>query len=231
MAQATKSVSPTVVAQVFEEFIAQHGVPKQLDSDGGEEYNNARFQEVLKRLKVGHIVGSTKDKNKLAVVDRAIATLKRAILPGKGEWVDKVESAVKGYNNAPQSHNLDVPPSKVEENKEVVFHLYKEAAKDMQQHDNAIQKRQAKLEKTGTFRPETEYKGFRRRAGDPTHGGEAHTVAGFKGASVVDTKGREYPTKLVAPVAAGSESVAEKPVGGERAEDREAETTHEAFCG
>ena len=39
-------------------------------------------------------------------------------------------------------------------------------------------------------------------------------MAGFKGAAVIDTKGKEFATKLVAPVAAGSESVAEKTTGG-----------------
>ena len=57
MAQATTSVSPAVVAQVFEEFTAQHGVPKQLDSDPGTEFNDPRFQQVLKWLNVGKVVG------------------------------------------------------------------------------------------------------------------------------------------------------------------------------
>ena len=79
-------------------------------------------------MKIGHIVGSPKDKNKLAVLDRAIGTLKRALLIGKGAWADKLDAAVKGYNAAPQSHLLDVAPDKADGNAELTFHLQKEAA-------------------------------------------------------------------------------------------------------
>ena len=51
------------------------------------------------------------------------------------------------------------------------------------------------------------YKGFRRRAGQATHSGEVHKVASIDGAKVTDSKDKTFPTKFVAPVAAGSESV------------------------
>ena len=35
-AEASSSVSPTAVSAIFERFVAQHGVPKELNSDGGE---------------------------------------------------------------------------------------------------------------------------------------------------------------------------------------------------
>ena len=50
-------------------------------------------------------------------------------------------------------------------------------------------------------------RGFRRRAGQATHSGEVHKVASVEGATVTDTKDKTFPTKFVAPVAAGSESV------------------------
>ncbi len=78
MTKASTNVSSEAVARIFEEFTAQHGVPKQLGSDSGAEYTSKPFTDLLHRLKIGHLVGSPRDKNKLAVVDRAVNTLKRA---------------------------------------------------------------------------------------------------------------------------------------------------------
>ena len=207
MAKPSTSISPEAAARAFEEFTTEHGIPKQLDSDSGAEYTSKAFTDVLERMKIGHIVGSPKDKNKLAVIDRAIGTLKRAILIGKGAWADKLDAAVKGYNAAPQSHLLDVAPDNADGNAELTFHLQKQAAQDIRQNSDAIQKRKTALEKTNTFRAETDYKGFRRRAGQATHSGEVHKVASVEGSTVTDTKDKTFPTKFVAPVAAGSESV------------------------
>ena len=207
MAKPSTSISPEAAARAFEDFTAEHGIPKQLDSDSGAEYTSTAFTDVLERMKIGHIVGSPKDKNKLAVLDRAIRTLKEAILIGKGAWADKLENAVKGYNAAPQCHLLNVAPDNADGNAELTFHLQKEAAQDIRQNSDAIQKRKAALEKTNTFRAETDYKGFRRRAGQATHSGEVHKVASIDGARVTDSKDKTFPTKFVAPIAAGSESV------------------------
>ena len=87
------------------------------------------------------------------------------------------------------------------------FTFRKEAAQDIRQNSDAIQKRKTTLGKTNTFRAETDYKGFRRRAGQATHSGEVHKVSSVEGATVTDTKDKTFPTKFVAPIAAGSESV------------------------
>ena len=62
MAKPSTSISPEAAARAFEEFTTEHGIPKQLDSDSGAEYTSKAFTDVLERMKIGHIVGSPKDK-------------------------------------------------------------------------------------------------------------------------------------------------------------------------
>ena len=45
-AEASPSVSPAAVSAIFERFVSQHGVPKELNTDGGEEYNNPQFTAI-----------------------------------------------------------------------------------------------------------------------------------------------------------------------------------------
>jgi len=71
-AQATASVSPAAVGQVFEEFVAAHGVPLELSSDEGEEFTNQHFKAILDRLGIMHRLKAPQDKNALATLDRAI---------------------------------------------------------------------------------------------------------------------------------------------------------------
>ena len=97
-AEASPSVSPAAVSEIFEHFVARHGVPKELNSDGGEEYNGAAFQDVLKRLKITHHVKPKASKNDIATIDRAHGTLKRALDIKKGGWADRIDAVVAGMN-------------------------------------------------------------------------------------------------------------------------------------
>ncbi len=113
-AEASPSVSPVAVSVIFEHFVARHGVPKELNSDGGEEYNGSQFQDVLKRLKIIHHVKPKASKNDISTVDRAHGSLKRALQIKKGNWADRLDAAVRGMNNAPHRTLANVAPNKVE---------------------------------------------------------------------------------------------------------------------
>ena len=79
-AKATTNVSPVTVGHVFEEFVAEHGVPLELSSDEGEEFTSRHFKEILHRLGIVHRVKTPQDKNAIATLDRAIGGLKQALV-------------------------------------------------------------------------------------------------------------------------------------------------------
>ena len=89
-ARASQSVSPEAVGHIFEQFVAQHGVPKELNSDSGAEYTSRPFTDILERLGIQHRVKSPQDKYTIATVDNAIGRLKKALLIGPGDWSERV---------------------------------------------------------------------------------------------------------------------------------------------
>jgi len=205
-AKASQSVSPAAVGQIFEGFVAQHGVPKELNSDSGVEYTSRAFTEILERLNIRHRVKTPEDKNALATVDKAIQTLKKAMLIGPGDWSERLAAVVRGMNKSPHAALADVAPKDVEDKPDLVFHLRQEASQGMVENAQAIAKRGAALEKTGAFRTEIPPKGFR-RAHHAHFSGEVHQLANVDGARVTDTQGKEFATKFTRPVPVGSESV------------------------
>ena len=86
---------------IFLKFVAQHGVPKEVNSDSGAEYTSRAFTEILERLGIHHRVKSPQDKNAIATVDNAIGRLKKALLIGPGDWSERVQQVVRGTNNPP----------------------------------------------------------------------------------------------------------------------------------
>ena len=78
-AEASPSVSLAALSAIFERFVAQHGVPTELSTDGGEAYNNQQFTTMLKRLNILHLVKPNTSKNDIATVDRAHGILKKAL--------------------------------------------------------------------------------------------------------------------------------------------------------
>ena len=207
MAAPSESVSPEAVSRVFEAFVAEHGVPKELNSDSGAEYTSRPFTQVLERLQIHHRVKEPQDKNAIATLDNAIGRMKKALLIGPGDWPGRVRTVVNGMNKTPHSHLMESAPNDVEGNDVLTFALQKEAAQDMAENNENIDRRKAALERTGAFRVEVPPKGFR-RGHFATFGGEVHTIGDVKGDRVRDSAGQEYRTKFTRAVPATSATVA-----------------------
>ena len=194
-AKASPSVSPAAVGQIFESFVAQHGVPKELNTDSGAEYTSPAFKQILERLNIAHRVKDPQSKNDLATVDRAIQTLKKAMLIGPGDWSERLPAVVRGMNKSPHAALADVAPDAVEDKPDLVFHLRQGASQGMVENAQAIDKRGEALQKMGAFRAEIPPKGFR-RAHHAKFSGEVHQVADVGRDKVTDTQGREFQTKI-----------------------------------
>ena len=214
MAAPSESVSPEAVSRVFEAFVAEHGVPKELNSDSGAEYTSRPFTQVLERLQIRHRVKEPQDKNAIATLDNAIGRMKKALLITGGDWSGRVRTVVNGMNKTPHSHLMESAPNDVEGNDVLTFALQKEAAQDMAENNENIDKRKAALERTGAFRVEVPPKGFR-RGHFATFGGEVHKIRDVEGDTplpfrdrVRDSAGQEYRTKFTKAVPATSATVA-----------------------
>ena len=120
-AEASTKNSPEVVGKIFENFVKDHGTPKELNSDLGEEYNNAKFTDILKRLKIIHRVKPKESKNDIATIDRAHGVLKKDLLIMKGNWADNLEKVVHGMNNAPHSSLADIAPNKIKKTIQISY--------------------------------------------------------------------------------------------------------------
>ena len=110
-------------------------------------------------------------------------------------------------NKTPHSHLMESAPNDVEGNDVLTFALQKEAAQDMAENNENIDKRKAALERTGAFRVEVPPKGFR-RGHFATFGGEVHKIRDVEGDRVRDSAGQEYRTKFTKAVPATSATVA-----------------------
>ena len=207
-AEASAKNSPEAVGNIFENFVREHGIPKELNTDLGEEYNNARFTDILKEKKIIHRVKPKESKNDIATIDRAHGTLKKKLLIDEGSWADRLSRVVNGMNNAPHASLADVAPNKVESAPDLTFQLKKRAVEDMAHNAAAIKKRSDALEKTGTFRSEVPPpKGFR-RGHQANFSGDVHKVETIEpGGRVTDTKGKSYQTKFAKPVDSDSKSI------------------------
>ena len=53
-AKALKTNRPAEVAQKFDEILAVHGIPQELNADEGTEFIGAAFQDVLRRNNITH---------------------------------------------------------------------------------------------------------------------------------------------------------------------------------
>ena len=195
-------------------ILAEGRKPNRLDTDGGPEFANRQFQTMLQTRGVQHTIKDKDDINALATADAAIASLKRAIKRRRdaegGTWLSQLEPAVTGYNDTVHSAT-DAPPNDVSD--DVAFSLMKEAAEDMADNTDQIEKRRARLEKAGAFRVfQPKEGGLRRRVDADTWSRTVHTVKDFPAPGRVrDTDDKVFLTKLTRPVAKDSSALAVEP--------------------
>ena len=207
-AEASPKNTPEAVGKIFENFVRDHGTPKELNTDLGEEYNNARFTDILKEKKILHRVKPKESKNDIATIDRAHGTLKKKLLIDEGSWADRLSGVVSGMNNAPHASLADVAPNKVESSPDLTFQLKKRAVEDMAHNAAAIKKRGDALQKTGTFRSAIPPPEGYRRGHQANFSGDVHKVETIEpGGRVTDTKGQSHQTKFARPVDSDSKSV------------------------
>jgi hypothetical protein len=199
----------------FEEILDEAGTtPLRVTFDTGPEFGKT-WKAMLARRGIEPDIKEPADKQAIATLDRAIATLKRAltrrVAAGGDNWASELENAVKGMNSSSHSALDGEEPKDVATNEDLQFSLKKAAA--AAENGELIEARQKALEKAGAYRVhEPPAGGLKARADKPIWSEEIHYVKDFPSPGVVrDTEDRTTLTKLTRPVPSDSSEVVELP--------------------
>ena len=201
--------TPSAVATAFRIILGEAGaIPQQLNTDQGAEFTSGAFPRLLDEKGIEHRLKDPRDSNALATLDRAIQTLRVSLMKtgSTEDWADRLTRVTRGMNNAPHEHLLGEAPNSVPSNKQLQFHLQKQAAYDLQHNHIIRNQRERRLEESGAYRIQEKPKKFE-RSFHPRYGDTVHTLAKIEDGQAVPTDGARHNPKFVLPVPRGSSSV------------------------
>ena len=178
--------------------------PEVLSCDADPGFLSPKFKELLESKGIQQSIRA--GRNDLAVVDRAIYTLKRTLAvhsleSGRNDWAEQLEAAVKAYNDSPHGTLTDGAPDDIRgpggevKNKLLYFRREQQEASNMETNSQQIQVRAERLGKHGAFRIWKHKERLGRRVFEPNWSRDIHEAREVDGAFVKDEHGNSYPTK------------------------------------
>jgi hypothetical protein len=183
--------------------------PLVMTTDGGAEFT-ADFAEELKDRKIAHRL---KDgKNSIAVVDRAVGSLKltlaKMMATRSGSWRSMLQDAVEALNKQPKAVLHNETPEQVSSNEQVTFMLLQDGARNLVKNKALQERRTRDLQAAGAFRAPAEGLGRKtfKRGTDPSYG-EKKTLQAIEGSTAVATDGTRVDVKYLQAVQGESTEV------------------------
>ncbi len=114
---------------------ADYKTPAHVETDGGTEFTSERFQSMMQRRKIEHIVKRKDDLHGLGTLDAAIQNIKKALARrvkrNDTDWLTELPAAIKGYNDSWHS-TIHTEPNDISEAD--IFALKKKAAEELQEN-------------------------------------------------------------------------------------------------
>ena len=214
--------SPMQAYVGFVEILDEAGkAPDVLSCDADAGFLSPPFRELLASKGIHQSV--RQGRNDLAVVDRAIYTLKRtlavhALESGQNDWAERLEPTVHAYNDSPHGTLMDGAPDDIRgpggevKNKLLYFRREEQEARNMATNSDQIQERAQTLQKDGAFRAWKHKERLGRRVFEPNWSREMHEVKDIDGAFVTDEHGNRFPTKEALSIPKESTELKEAPV-------------------
>ena len=198
-----------VVTQGFRRVLTRMDKPDVVSSDQGNEFTGP-FERMLEEKGIVHRYKHTgaASRNNLAVLDRAIQTIKTQLfrrLTRKNtlKWDSLIGAVESAYNETIHGHLLGAPndtEGASESAKIERFQLQKQNAEAFVGNNEKAAKKMDAVREAGAFRvakkPEAFERGFK-----PNYG-ELRTVREVKAGQVVDTQGKRVPISNVKAVPA-----------------------------
>ena len=110
MAKITKQ---KVTTFIWKNILCRFGVPRELVSDHGAQFENERIQNVYDRLGIKKVFASPahpKSNCQVEVVNKTIKqTLKKKLEKSKGAWVDELPLVLWSYKTSYQDTTGETP--------------------------------------------------------------------------------------------------------------------------
>jgi len=177
--------------------------PRELNSDRGQEFTNARFQELCKRQNITQKF--KKGRNDIATIDAAIGSLRQALTKRSARsgktWVVELANATKGINARSRDALHDQSAAEVKQDIPLRIDLRLESTQKSLENEASMDKRDVKLQEMGAFRRLENTKSFA-RGWKPRWSTKIYRVAEISNGTVVDTEGNEALTKEILAVPA-----------------------------
>ena len=205
--EALLNKSPRAVIAAFKQILNKAGVvvPKIVMSDGAAEFGRL-FQNMLTSNSIMYEQKRKEDPRAMSAMDSAIGRFKKALArilrkQGTNDWAGRLQKVTHGQNNIANEIYLEgSAPKDVEDDKLLMFDLYKKNAGFLAGNQRRMMQRADKLEKSGFFRATDGSKTKFNRGWKPTYEATVRQVDDIQGAVVTDTSGKSYLTKFVLPV-------------------------------
>lgn len=181
--------------------IPEKGRDAVLTTDAGKEF--LHVDDVLEKLNAAH--RAKQGRNDIAVVDRAMAELKKRLAVARanegGTWSQPLGKVVKGYNNTPHGTVHGAPATAADENSQE-FLILQDQAKNFANNRDLTNLRKQRVQEAGAFR---EVIANGRRGHKPRYGPARKLKEIEPGAlHVVDEQGNKALLKRVQGVSAES---------------------------
>ena len=216
--KALKNKDQETVTEAFKNIVQNAGIPDRIDTDAGNEFKGT-FEGFLREKNIVHSVADIRNKNARGTLDAAIRTLRQQLSrvqtsEDRRDWAELLPGATQAYNRTVHSSLIGRAPAEVYGNADLTFNLRERAAKDIQQNTRIVEKRVERLKNFGAFRDELVQKNKFERAYQPRYEDKVHRVVSVQGGTVVDERGKSFPTRHVLPVRPESTAVSTEGLHG-----------------
>lgn len=120
-ARPLKTKTAEEVAKAFETILNEGCSPRNLQTDQGLEFFNAKFKQLMKKFNINHY--NTFNCTKASMAERVIRSIKERLykyfsLNGSFKWIEVLPEIVNGYNHTKHS-TINMRPIDVTKNNEI----------------------------------------------------------------------------------------------------------------
>ncbi len=141
-AKPVRSKEPAAVADVLRQILNEmDSPPKVMSSDKGNEFTGAVDALLEEKDVVHRVKGEKYDPNVLAVVDRAIQTVKKrlaeSLADDPGEWATRIHEVVRQYN-ATEHETVHGAPKEIATNPIAKFMVLQDNAHKLKHNQTVL---------------------------------------------------------------------------------------------
>jgi len=204
--------TPAAVTAAFRTILTRMEQPQVISTDQDSAFQGP-FNAMLEEKGILHRYKDPRNRNTLAVLDRAIQTVKTILFKrmtrrNTTKWDKFVQETEDGYNESVHGHLLGSPDDTEGDSKTAKinqFVLQQKNAEAFETNHDKAEKRMEAVREAGAFREAKKQESFSR--GFKPQFGEVRQVREVKAGQVVDTEGKRVPVSVVKPVPADTQEI------------------------